>query len=91
VRVLGAGLVTVVMPQLVWAQTGSNPWTHAATQMMEAFQGPISRALSIVAVIVGGLLFMFNEGGSKRMLAGIVFGGGMALGAANLLAWLFGI
>jgi hypothetical protein len=38
---------------------------------------------------VGGLMFAFDEGGSKKMLAGIVFGVGMAIGAVNFMAWLF--
>ena len=32
-------------------------------------------------------MFAFGEGGSKRTLAGIIFGLGMAMGAANFLAW----
>ena len=55
---------------------------------------PSSRArsrggLSLIAIVVGGLMFAFGEGGSKRTLAGIIFGLGMAMGAANFLAWLF--
>jgi len=34
-------------------------------------------------------MFAFQEGGSKQALAGIIFGLGMALGAANFIAWLF--
>jgi len=34
-------------------------------------------------------MFAFGEGGSKQQLAGIVFGLGMALGAANFITWLF--
>jgi type IV secretory pathway VirB2 component (pilin) len=40
--------------------------------------------------VVGGLAFAFGEGDSKRMLAGIVFGVGMALGSVQLMSWLFG-
>ena len=54
-----------------------------------AFTGPIARGLSLIAIVVGGLMFAFGEGGSKKALAGIVFGLGMAMGAANFLAWLF--
>ena len=45
--------------------------------------------LSLIAIVIGGLMFAFGEGGSKKALAGIVFGLGMAMGAANFLAWLF--
>ena len=47
------------------------------------------RGLSLVAIVVGGLMFAFGEGESKRMLAGIIFGVGMAIGAVNFLGWLF--
>lgn len=48
------------------------------------------RRAHLVAIVVGGLMFAFNEGDSKRALSGIVFGVGMAIGAANFMVWLFG-
>mgnify|MGYP006165425187 CR=1 FL=1 len=41
------------------------------------------------AIVIGGLTFMFGEMGAKRQIAGIVFGGGLALFAAQFLVWLF--
>jgi type IV secretory pathway VirB2 component (pilin) len=70
------------------AYAGS-PWENAVGVLQTAFTGTIARGLSLVAIVVGGLLFAFGEGDSKRMLAGIVFGVGMAIGAVNFLAWLF--
>ena len=75
-------------PGAVWAQ-GTSPWTDAVGVLEAAFTGPIARGLSLIAIVVGGLMFAFGEGGSKKALAGIVFGLGMAMGAANFLAWLF--
>jgi type IV secretory pathway VirB2 component (pilin) len=66
-----------------------SPWENAVNVLQTAFTGTIARALSLVAIVVGGLMFAFGEGESKRMLAGIVFGVGMAIGAVNFLAWLF--
>jgi type IV secretory pathway VirB2 component (pilin) len=66
-----------------------SPWENAVTVLQTAFTGTIARGLSLVAIVVGGLMFAFGEGESKRMLAGIVFGIGMAIGAVNFLAWLF--
>ena len=68
---------------------GTSPWLQAVDVLQQAFTGPIARGLSLVAIVVGGLMFAFGEGGSKKALAGIVFGLGMAMGAANFLAWLF--
>ena len=62
------------------------PWLSVRENI--AF-GPIARGLSLVSIVVGGVTFAFGEGGSKRLLAGIVFGVGMAIGAVNFMAWLF--
>ena len=64
------------------------PWENAVDALMRAFTGPIARGLSLVAVVVGGLMWAFGES-DKRMLAGITFGIGMALGSASFIAWLF--
>ena len=66
-----------------------SPWENAVNALQISFTGPIARGLSLVAIVVGGLMFAFGENDSKRMLAGIVFGIGMAIGAVNFLAWLF--
>ena len=68
---------------------GASPWLQAIDVLQRAFTGPIARGLSLIAVVVGGLMFAFGEGGSKKALAGIIFGLGMAMGAANFLTWLF--
>ena len=68
---------------------GTSPWLQAIQVLQDAFTGPIARGLSLIAVVVGGLMFAFGEGGSKKALAGIIFGLGMAMGAANFLTWLF--
>ena len=69
-------------PGLLWAQ-GTSPWVDAVNELQAQFTGPIARGLSLIAIVVGGLMFAFGEGGSKRTLAGIIFGLGMAMGAAN--------
>ncbi len=70
-------------------QAGGSPWENAVNVLKTAFTGPIATGLSLVAIVVGGLMFAYGEGQSKRMLAGIVFGVGMAIGAVNFMAWLF--
>lgn len=65
------------------------PWENAVNVLQTSFTGPIARGLSLVAIVIGGLTFAYGEGGSKRILAGIVFGVGMAIGAVNFMAWLF--
>jgi type IV secretory pathway VirB2 component (pilin) len=67
----------------------ASPWENAVSALQTAFTGPIARGLALVAIVVGGLMFAFGEGDSKRMLAGILFGVGMAIGAVNFMGWLF--
>jgi len=70
-------------------QNGNSPWENAVNVLKTAFTGTIATGLSLVAIVIGGLMFAYGEGQSKRMLAGIVFGIGMAIGAVNFMAWLF--
>jgi type IV secretory pathway VirB2 component (pilin) len=66
-----------------------SPWERAALNLEATFTGPLARSLALVAIVVGGLMFMFGEGGAKRQIAGITFGGGLALFAGQFLTWLF--
>ena len=70
-------------------QASISPWENAVNALQTSFTGPIARGLSLVAVVIGGLMFAFGEGQSKRTMAGIIFGVGMALAAVNFVAWLF--
>jgi len=88
-----AALAVLVMlhaaPLAAGTTTTTGPWVDAVTTLQTAFTGVIARGLSLIAIVIGGLMFAFGEGGSKRALAGIVFGLGMTLGAANFIDWLF--
>ena len=84
-----AGELMAQTPPPTTPTPGTSPWLQAIDVLQAAFTGPIARGLSLIAVVVGGLMFAFGEGGSKKALAGIIFGLGMAMGAANFLAWLF--
>ena len=73
----------------IYAQTTNDPWDNAVNVLKTAYTGTIATGLSLVAIVVGGLMFAYGEGQSKKTLAGIVFGVGMAIGAVNFMAWLF--
>jgi type IV secretory pathway VirB2 component (pilin) len=81
-----AAALLFVFPAVALAQS---PWERAASNLQATFTGPLARSLALVAIVIGGLMFMFGEGGAKRQISGIVFGGGLALFAAQFLAWLF--
>src|SRR3989442_13392556 len=71
----------------VFAQAGGDPWTRAVQVLQQSFTTTIARGLALVAIVVGGLGFAYGEGGSKRLLAGIIFGSGMA-GFPRQFLWL---
>ena len=85
-HVVAALVALVGLSLVVHAQS---PWERAASNLATTFTGPLARSLALVAIVIGGLMFMFGEAGAKRQISGIVFGGGLALFAAQFLAWLF--
>lgn len=81
--------LSLVFAGPAFAQQGNSPWENAVNVLQQAFTSTIARGLSLVAIVVSGLTFAFGEGGSKRVLAGVLFGVGMAIAAVNFMAWLF--
>jgi len=79
--------VLLALPRAAFAQ--QSPWERAAFNLERTFTGPLARSLALVAIVIGGLFFMFGEQGAKRLISGIVFGGGLALFAGQFLTWLF--
>ena len=69
----------------VFGQANS-PWENAVNVLQQAFTSTIARGLSLVAIVVSGLTFAFGEGGSKRVLAGVLFGVGMAIAAVKFFS-----
>ena len=65
--------VVLLLAVPVFAQ-GASPWENAVNALQTAFTSTIARGLSLVAIVVAGLTFAFGEGGSKRILAGVLFG-----------------
>jgi type IV secretory pathway VirB2 component (pilin) len=86
IRIIWVAIVLLLSPSIALAQS---PWERAASNLELTFTGPLARSLALVAIVIGGLLFMFGESGAKRQISGIVFGGGLALFAAQFLTWLF--
>ena len=83
---LAALTFLLILPTAALAQS---PWERAANNLAMTFTGPLARSLALVAIVIGGLLFMFGESGAKRQISGIVFGGGLSLFAGQFLTWLF--
>lgn len=88
-RLLVATLMSLLLASPAFALQGNSPWENAVNVLQLAFTSTIARGLSLVAIVVAGLTFAFGEGGSRRILAGVLFGVGMAIASVNFLTWLF--
>ena len=86
---VGPASLLVILGTWTLTAAAQSPWERAASNLETSFTGPLARSLALVAIVLGGLMFMFGEGGAKRQISGIVFGGGLALFAAQFLTWLF--
>ncbi len=82
-------LLAIVLLATIPMYAQGSPWESAVQVLQNSFTGVIARGLALISIVVGGLMFAFGEGQSKRTLAGIIFGVGMAISAVNFMAWLF--
>lgn len=80
----------VAFPMLALAQSGS-PFDTGFTNLQTLFTGTIAKVASLIAIVIGGYQFAHGEPGAKKTLAGVAAGTGIAVLAANVLSWLWGI
>jgi type IV secretion system protein VirB2 len=83
-------VIVAIAPALALAQSGS-PFDTGFTNLQTLFTGTVAKVASLIAIVIGGYQFAHGEAGSKRAIAGIVAGTGIAVMAANVLSWLWGI
>jgi type IV secretion system protein VirB2 len=85
---LGLFTLLVLFPALALAQS---PFDTGFTAMQTLFVGTIAKVASLIAFVIGGYQFAHGEPGAKKTLAGVAAGTGIAVMAANVLTWLWGV
>ena len=83
-------LLVITLPAVAFAQSGS-PFDTGFTNLQTLFTGTIAKVASLIAIVIGGYQFAHGEPGAKKTLAGVAAGTGIAVLAANVLSWLWGI
>ena len=78
----------ILFPMLAVAQS---PFDTGCTAMQTLFTGTIAKVASLIAIVIGGYQFAHGEPGAKKTLAGVAAGTGIAVMAANVLTWLWGV
>jgi type IV secretory pathway VirB2 component (pilin) len=79
----------VLVPMTAHAQGSS--FDNGFTALQTLFTGTVAKVASLIAIVIGGYQFAHGEPGGKKALAGVAAGTGIAVLAANVLTWLWGI
>jgi len=83
--------VLLATPIAAYAQGGGSPFDTGFTALQTLFTGTVAKVASLIAIVIGGYQFAHGEPGAKRALAGVAAGTGIAVLAANVLTWLWGV
>ena len=82
-------LLPLILPVAAFAQ--GSPFDTGFTSLQTLFTGTVAKVASLIAIVVGGYSFAHGEPGAKKTLAGVAAGTGIAVMAANVLSWLWGV
>ena len=86
---LAAFGILLLIPLTAHAQ--GSPFDNGFTALQTLFTGTIAKVASLIAIVIGGYQFAHGEPGGKKALAGVAAGTGIAVLAANVLTWLWGV
>jgi type IV secretory pathway VirB2 component (pilin) len=85
-RLLGFVLIASVV-----AHAQGSPFDTGFNSLQTLFTGTVAKVASLIAIVIGGYGFAHGEPGAKKALAGVAAGTGIAVMAANVLSWLWGV
>jgi len=86
-----ATFVTAVALSAPAYAAGSNmPWEQPLEQILQSIQGPVSKIIAVIIIIVTGLTLAFGDtaGGFRRLIQ-IVFGLSIAFAASSFFLSFF--
>jgi type IV secretion system protein TrbC len=83
-----AGLLAATAPARA---AGSNmPWEQPLQQILQSIEGPVTKIIAVIIIIVTGLSLAFGDaGGGFRRLIQIVFGLSIAFAASSFFLSFF--
>ena len=83
-----AGLLVATAPAFA---AGSNmPWEQPLQQILQSIEGPVTKIIAVIIIIVTGLSLAFGDaGGGFRRLIQIVFGLSIAFAASSFFLAFF--
>jgi type IV secretory pathway VirB2 component (pilin) len=82
-------VLLLIVPLAAHAQ--GSPFDTGLNSLQTLFTGTVAKVASLIAIVIGGYSFAHGEPGAKKALAGVAVGTGIAVLAANVLSWLWGV
>jgi type IV secretion system protein TrbC len=83
-----AGLL--VLPATALAAGSNMPWEQPLQQILQSIEGPVTKIIAVIIIIVTGLSLAFGDaGGGFRRLIQIVFGLSIAFAASSFFLSFF--
>jgi type IV secretory pathway VirB2 component (pilin) len=84
-------LVAILLLVPMAAHAQGSPFDNGLTALQTLFTRTVAKVASLIAIVIGGYQFAHGEPGGKKALAGVAAGTGIAVLAANVLTWLWGV
>ena len=83
-------LAATLTPLSAWAAGSNMPWEQPLQQILLSIEGPVSKIIAVIIIIVTGLSLAFGDtsGGFRRLIQ-IVFGLSIAFTASSFFLSFF--
>ena len=83
-------LITNVLTTPAFAAGSNMPWEQPLQQILQSIEGPVSKIVAVIIIIVTGLTLAFGDtaGGFRRLIQ-IVFGLSIAFAASSFFLSFF--
>jgi type IV secretory pathway VirB2 component (pilin) len=85
-----ASVQVLVVSGPAWAAGSNMPWEQPLNQILQSVEGPVSKILAVIIIIITGLSLAFGDtsGGFRRLIQ-IVFGLSIAFAASSFFLSFF--
>lgn len=82
--------ITLLMAPAAQASGSSMPWEQPLEKVLQSIEGPVSKIIAVIIIIVTGLTLAFGDssGGFRRLIQ-IVFGLSIAFAASSFFLSFF--
>jgi type IV secretion system protein TrbC len=90
IAAIAAFVATTVLASPAFAAGSNMPWEQPLQQILQSIQGPVSKIIAVIIIIVTGLSLAFGDtaGGFRRLIQ-IVFGLSIAFAASSFFLSFF--